>query len=567
MAFSAAFQYKIVGDAAYKAKIKALAGATSAFRKATQTAGNTVQKTGMDIGKLSTRLANLRTGFAAMMLTMGLKDIASSSLEFEKAMNAVEGRVSATTEQMILMRQAALDLGHDTKFSAIQAAEAQAVLAQRGYKTQQILNLMPDISTLATAGVLDLSEATDMLTGTLKIFGMGMEHANRVTNVLALTATNTANSMPDLINGLKKAGPLGHAAGVGFEDMTAMLGIMGDKMLRGSDAGTLLMNSFRNLIKTTRDSEKRMMELGITKDAVTDAEGRLVDMVTLLQKFEEAGAGVGDIFEIFQIRGAKAFAVMLQQSPQIRGLIELYNDQSNAAERLAEIMSKGVVRAAFESSSAWKNLRISMGKSMEPMTIRIMQLVDLFSTFALKQPWLQRIVVTFMAITTVLLQMVTIFGVVLASIAGITIAMKFLGIVSLATFGTAALAAGIFLAKLVIILAVVAVLLEALPKMWGDIKDISELFKQWYLAEGYGPIGSPGEVGGQRMSSPLSAMAADPNSVASTNKMVVENVVKGSIEIIDRTSGRVNLSDGGGTIPMNLSPFKDINFAPGGGGP
>ena len=36
--------------------------------------------------------------------------------------------------------------------------------------------------------------------------------------------------------------------------------------------------------KNFSKSEKALMELGLTKDDVTDASGKLVDMITLLEK-------------------------------------------------------------------------------------------------------------------------------------------------------------------------------------------------------------------------------------------------------------------------------------------
>ena len=539
----------------YTAKMTAMRKATDAFRLRLGIAGEAAGGLGDKLGKASTKLANLRTGFAAMMLTRGLKDIATSSLEFEKAMNAVEGRVEATTKQMDVMRQAAMDLGHYTKFSAGQAADAMANLGMRGYDTAQILKLLPVAATLGTAAETELAESTEMLTGVMKIFEMGIDDANRVTNVLALTATNTANSMPDLVDALKKAGPLGHAGGVGFEHMAAMLGVMGDKMLRGSDAGTLLMNSFRNLIDTSRDAEQGLMALGLTKDDVTDASGKLVDMITLLEKFESVGAGVGDIFEVFQIRGAKAVAVMLGQTPEMRQLLKLYDEQGDAAQRLADIMSKGVVRAAFEASSAWKNMRISMGKSMEPITIALMKAVDWFATFVQKHPILQKIVVTFMLLSTVLLQMVTVLGVVLASIAGVAIAMKYLGIVSMATFGSTALLLGIIAIKVVIITAAISTLIALMPKMWEDIREIDRMILLWLEAKGLRTEGAPKASYGQwaPAMSPLSSSAVDPNSVAAPTRIQVETSINGSLNINDRTGGRVSATDGGGDIPINVS--------------
>ena len=52
----------------------------------------------------------------------------------------------------------------------------------------------------------------------------------------------------------------------------------------------------------------------------------------------------------------------------------------------------------------------------------------------------------------------------------------------------------------------------------------------------------------------FSSTATRPDQLGTTNKVTVENIIKGSIDVNDRTGGMVTAGAGGGTIPVNVTP-------------
>lgn len=571
---------------------------------------NSLSEFGGRVGKLSTRLANLRTGFAATMLAMGLKSEVSVSADFEQSMNKVEAITQANTKQMKQMRVAARELGLNTRYSSIQAAEGMAVLGQRGYKTAEILTLLPNVLTMATAGNIEMSEASLMLTGIMKATGMGISQAGRVVDVFAITAANTASDMVDLNNALVNMAPLGHAAGMSFEEMAALVGALSDKNIRGSKSGTLLMNSFRNLIGPSNKAIKALKEFGFSKDEVTTASGQLVDFTKLLDLFEKRGVGVGALFRIFQIRGAKAAAALRGQVPTIRRLVQLYKEQAGAGKLMSDIMNKGIVKALFEASSAWTEMKKTMGKALEPIVIRLASAIDTFATFISDRPKLAKFIGVFMGISAAMLSIVTILGVLLAVVSATSIAISIfgtavLGATTAGTGGFIAMAAAEAVALWPITLIVIALIavVAAVIYFWDWIKRLVVIFyklniplrlvvlsfklayqKIVQLTGGFGKMGSgimsfgkkllkwliwplqkaadisdwfmnklEGLLGG---GSELSATITAPDDLGTaTSKFQVESNVSGSIDINDRTSGGAVKTAEGGDVPINLYNF------------
>lgn len=570
MAYSATFVYEVVDG--YSSKVKATQKATKVLGTTTRTAGKGVDSLTGRLGKMSSKLANLRTGFAATMLAMGLRGAVKASFEFETIMNKVEAVTQATTTQMSSLRKEAKKQGLETRFSAVQAAQGMEMLGVRGYKTYQILKLLPSVLTMATAGDLEMSTSSEILTGTLKTFNMGVDQANRVVDVYAVTAANTASNMTDLNSAMKNFGPLGHAAGMQFEEMAALVGALSDKNIRGSAAGTLLMNSIRNLIKPTNEAIEVLQDFGFRKDEVTKTSGEIADLTTLLGLFEERGLGVGEIFRIFQVRGAKAVAALRGQVPVIRELIKKYEEQAGAGKTMADIMEQKVTGSTHRAISAWEGLKTAIGKGMEPMTMRAQELATSMFKFIADDPARAKTVGWLMTVAVVLLTLVTIMGVVFGSIHAIALGIGTIGTaivavkavfvawgVLLTSFGIVSV--GVF-AGVIAALAVIALSVKSIIDQWDKVRGLGGALLD--LAGSRGERKLYEEKHKEKLEYTLmerAAMRAEktPLSASPESLLSVQSKAPGSstetavsININNNTGGSITVDPNSGDIPVNI---------------
>ena len=569
MAFSAQFIVQAIDK--YSPLLRKMSAATDTFRLKTAYAGEGLVKMGTKLGRLSTKLANLRTGFLAMMFTRGMKSMVSVSLEFEQALNMVESRGATTAEQMAKVRKEARFLGITTRFSAVQVAKSMALLRQRGYAIEEVLSLMPKVITMATAGNMDLEKSALVLTGTMKTMQMNIAQAERVTDVFAVAAANSALGMEELNAGLINFAPLGKSAGLGFEEMAAMVAAFSEGGVMGARAGTLLMNSVRNIVTPTKKAIETLNRLKIPKSPFIDVRGNIKDFTGFFEALKKAGASAADIFSMFQIRGAKATAVMVDHTKKVRELVDAYKDQIGAAQRMADIMNKGVIRAAFEASSAWVGMSESIAKSMEPTTIGLMEMVDAIASYVAESPKLQKAVGWFMFLGTIVLYIVTLFGVLAAAISGIAL---MLGI----TLSAAAIGAGFGIVGMIVgIIAIVAMAIA----MWDDwiaimkafftigmyyLKEFGAAIKEFLLDKLQKIVGMwekvKGFFGGDTKHE-LTSTATSPGDLRSSSDNAMRVDINGAIDVNDRTGGSVSSSPNGGNVPMNIMPINSYAI-PGG---
>ena len=275
-----------VGPAATKAGASAADGAGRAARAADQAAQSSrkwradledVSRTGLIIG------GGMLAGFGlATRATMG----------FDKAMSEVGATSGATGAELEKLRQAALQAGADTAFSAGEAAQAQAELAKAGVGTADILGgALTGALSLAAAGGLDLATAAEIAAQTMTTFGLAGSDVGRIADALAAGANKSAADVSQLSQGLSQAGLVANQYGLTMEETVGTLSLFSQNALNGSDAGTSLKTMLMRLGAPTKEASDLMEQLGIR---VYDAQGGLLDFDDIAGSLQTSLSGLTD---------------------------------------------------------------------------------------------------------------------------------------------------------------------------------------------------------------------------------------------------------------------------------
>jgi TP901 family phage tail tape measure protein len=201
-----------------------------------------------------------------------------TSADFEKRISAVGAVSGATGKELDSIRQKALQLGKDTKFSATEAALAMEELAKAGVSTSDIMGGAADATVaLAAAGEVELPRAAEIAANAMNVFNLEAEQMPMVADRIAGAANASAISVDEFAMSMQQSGAAAKLAGIGFEDMTTAIALMGNAGIKGSDAGTSLKTMLLNLNPTTEKQKNLMKELGlVTEDGANkffDAAG------------------------------------------------------------------------------------------------------------------------------------------------------------------------------------------------------------------------------------------------------------------------------------------------------
>lgn len=229
-------------------------------------------------------------GGVGLALTGAFGLITNAAMAFDKQMSEVEAVSGAAGAGLDSLRQAALQAGKDTAFSATEAAKAEAELAKAGVSTSDILGgALTGSLSLAAAGQMDLADAATIAAQAMNLFHLTGRDVGHIADVLAAGANTSAASMGDLGMGLRQGGLVANQFGLSLEDTVGTLSAFADRALIGSDAGTSLKTMLQALANPSKESADLMRHLGIK---VYDTSGQFIGITALADQLQKQLGGL-----------------------------------------------------------------------------------------------------------------------------------------------------------------------------------------------------------------------------------------------------------------------------------
>jgi TP901 family phage tail tape measure protein len=275
--------------------------------------------------------------------------IVSETAKFEKEMDFVQAVTNATEDDMVRLKDAAIDLGKNSIFGPVALAEAFVELAKAGAPVEDIINGVGKASVeLATAADVEIPFAGEGLINTLNTFKLEADDAARVANLLAGGANASSIELQDMFVTLKYAGPVAQGLGIEIEDLNAALSLLGKVGIRGSTAGTSLRQIMLNLSPPTERAANRMRELGIlTEDGANqffDAEGNVKSLSEVFGILGEATKDLNNeqktaaLRDLFGVRAIPSALQLLSQGEEGFAAITAEIERTTAADVAAKRM-------------------------------------------------------------------------------------------------------------------------------------------------------------------------------------------------------------------------------------
>lgn len=311
---------------------------------------------------------SLSTGLTLPILGFGAAAIKVNA-DFQTSFNKVEAKAKVSGKTFDQLNMQARDLGSTTQFSATQAADAMAFLAQAGFNTNQIFKTTPTVLNLAAASGEDLAFTADILSNTMGAFNIKAEDSARVADVMAAALGGSNVDMQQFADTMKFVAPVAKDFGASVEDTSAAIGFLGNIGIQGSNAATALKQAFLGLAAPTSGARKVLDQVGVT---VADSNGKLRpfidiigDMGAKLQDLPQA-TKIKVLNEVFGKRGIAGASELLKKaiggnnSDLAKFAEELKNSQG-AAKRMADTMQKGLPGAINRVKSAFEGMLLTIG--------------------------------------------------------------------------------------------------------------------------------------------------------------------------------------------------------------
>jgi len=305
---------------------------------------------GRSMATMRTSVLSLQSAIAGLGIGLLAKEIMSLGMEFEQTMRTVQGVMRAAEGQYKELEAAARRMGETTEWTANQAAESLKFLGMAGFEADKAIEALPGTLDLATAGAIDLGRAADISTNALTAMGLGVDELTRVGDTFIGTITRTNTNMDMMAESFKYAAPVAKGFGISVEELSAMIGTLGNAGVQGSMAGTQLRMAFTL-------ATKAFEHYG---ESAYNADGTTKSFVDALKLLNERGADTQTMLDIFGQRAGLAALILKENIPFYEELAEKLRNADGEMKTLADRMRNTTAGAFRELKSALEGVALDI---------------------------------------------------------------------------------------------------------------------------------------------------------------------------------------------------------------
>ncbi len=280
-----------------------------------------------DLSELA-KLAGGAVGAVGTAAVGGIKSVVEVGSSFEKSMSRVEAISGASADDLEKLKNAAKEMGATTSKTASESADALSYMALAGWKTEDMLTGLEPILRASEAGEMDLATCSDLVTDSMSAMGVETKDLAHYLDVVSAVQSNSNTNMQQLLEAFVECGGSAHNFGLNVEDLSTVLGVMANRGVKGTEAGTALNSIFVNMLGSTKRTAEAMDTLGLS---LYDENGKMKDMTEVLKE-------MGGALESATDEQRNSLEAMLGGKTQITALQAMVNGLNGEYDALSETL-------------------------------------------------------------------------------------------------------------------------------------------------------------------------------------------------------------------------------------
>ena len=325
-----------------------------------------------------------------------LKTTVDAYKESEYWSRKIQAVTNTTAENMKSMDASAEDIASKTRFTVAQIKNAQYNLAVSGLNSKEIVSAMPSLIETAIATDTGIAETSQIVISTMRALNAEIttENVRKFGDIFSATMNTSAANLINMGETMKYAASLGGAFEYTMEDLALATGLMANRSIDASMAGTTLRALFSRLAKPTKEVAIALQAIGV--EAV-NADGSMKPLRQLLKEMrgewgkltmQEQGALSKMIAGQYGISGFQA--IMSASKEEFERVEKGVDNAAGTTARMFKEMEKSAKNAEIAAGSAVDVASNKLGRLLLPVFVSICEWVqkaaNVVSDFADKHP-------------------------------------------------------------------------------------------------------------------------------------------------------------------------------------
>lgn len=356
---------------------------------------------------------------------------AASGYAFARMINGARDFETETRRATVLtqgnyndVKNAILEMAKDSVYSTAEVSAAFAEMGAKGFDAAQATAALPGVLSAAAASGEDLGLVADVMTSALNSFGLEASESGRVADILAQGANQSAASVDDMGYAFKYAAPIASQLGISIEELSASVGLMVDKGMKGEQAGTTLRAAFLRLVDPPKSAREALNELGVE---ITDSDGKMKSLSEIIGLLNKSTEGMTDaqkaamVSTIFGTEATSGMLSLMESGPEkIKKMTTALEESGGASKKAADEMLDGWAGSLTKMESSLDVATKSLVNSLAPAIEKVASAVEKASNaFTSLNPKTQAIIGGTAALVTVGLILATVFGLILSAVGSV----------------------------------------------------------------------------------------------------------------------------------------------------
>ncbi len=349
---------------------------------------------GVDKGLVKLAKTTVAVGTAG---TLAMGTFAASSIntykELQQSMSNVAGimDIDVGSDTYKKLEIAAREAGKSTTKTAKESADALSYMALAGWSVEDSMTgLMPILRASEATGA-DLATTSDLVTDSMSALGLQTNQLGHYLDVCARAQNKSNTTLTQMQEAYIECGGTFKAFNTPLEESGALLGILANRGIKGSEAGVKLQSTLVNLTKQSGESAKAMAAIGVS---AYDSEGKFKGITNVLKEVQEKTKNLTEeernnyltmIAGKTQLTTLNALMAGLSNTladgtNEYQALYDTLGDCDGALESMANTMTNNLSGAMARAQSTTDDFKITIGQKLEPYVTQF------FNWFAAKLP-------------------------------------------------------------------------------------------------------------------------------------------------------------------------------------
>lgn len=222
----------------------------------------------------------------------------SDAQKFGLAIAEIGTIFSGTEEELKMVEERILEFSEALGFAETVAAKGfYQIISADITDAAEAMVVLEESAKLATVGLADIKQTIDVVTSVIKAYGVEVDEADRITDVLFQTVIKGKTTIPELATSLGQVLPIAATLGVSLEEVTAAIATITQGGIETNTAVIQLRQAFNQILKPSSEAAALLAQYGIDLSvARIRTEGFASVITELRDKLGDNAAAYSQIF-------------------------------------------------------------------------------------------------------------------------------------------------------------------------------------------------------------------------------------------------------------------------------